>query len=576
MVRIYRQTGKSEMIQLRINGNKVTACKGESLATVLLIEEGVGYRRNRFGNRRGPVCNMGVCFECSVLVSGRGQVRACITPVEEGLEVYTDVIFQVQSQDYPSLTNENIRDREVYDVAVIGSGPAGLAAIRQLAGKGFKVAVIDEQDLPGGQIYRQPPREFQTAEMNTKGNVLLKETGEWQGIDWIHATQLWGLTPLDQDGYTIVSPEQASLFELSLSGKARGSLLVKRLLLATGAYERMVPFPGWTLPGMMSAGGIQLFIKSQKFIPGEKILLFGTHPFLFVVANQILQAGGHIEGIVFAQDIPNVRELLRFGLHSMGRWGKIRELFTALRAVRDNKVPVHFGMLPAHAAGAEKVEKVIFSSWNGTKELSIACDSAGACFGFVASSELARQAGCNMHFDRQQGGWIAFHDEWMQSSVPPIFVAGEITGVGGAEISELEGELAGIGLLQSLGYEVGELRIRAKQLNVQLASWRRFAKMLGEAATPMPDTLRSIRTDSTLLCRCEEVSVGDIRQAIAMNQFENVNAIKQATRCGMGLCQGRYCENSLLEEISPDLQCKGSGKLNSRQPVKPVLISELL
>ncbi|MFC5449840.1 (2Fe-2S)-binding protein [Paenibacillus aestuarii] len=149
-----------------------------------------------------------------------------------------------------------------------------------------------------------------------------------------------------------------------------------------------------------------------------------------------------------------------------------------------------------------------------------------------------------MRFDREQGGWIASHDEWMQSSVLPIFVAGEIIGVGGAEIAELEGELAGIGILQLLGYEEEKLRVRAKHLQNQLSSWRRFARLLGEATTLKPETLTSIRTDTTLICRCEEISAGMIRQAISTNQIEDVNAIKQLTRCGMGLCQGRYCENS--------------------------------
>lgn len=582
--RITQSIKRSDPFKIQVDNESMDAYPGETLASVIVNGRGIGYRTALNGEARGPICNMGVCYECSVHVEGQGNVRACMTQVEAGMIVHTNTM-DVKPNDNGALPQKEdqvkIMERVPYDVVIIGAGPAGMGAASELAGHGLRIAVLDEQGQAGGQIYRQPPREFSTSSKRYK---LIDDVLQYRDIDWFHHAQVWGLFSKQIDGITTAAPEEAVLIEVGIEGKP--SLLTKRIVIATGAYDRVPAFPGWQTPGVMSAGGIQLFMKSQGVLPGERIVLAGSHPFIFIVAQQILKTGGHIAGIAFALTVPQISELIQYGVKSLTRVKKLRELLSAYRMIQKAKVPIWFGRVPTRVEGNESIREVAFSRLEKRKHIRfddtmhVSCDTLGLVFGFNASSELARQIGCDMTYSLERGGWIAKHNEVMQSSLPRVFVAGEVTGIGGAELSELEGRLAGCGVLELSGASAMGHQAKLRKLIKETKSWTAFADMLNEA-TALPSSLYHdlLHEPQTYICKCEQVTAAQVLETLEQHPYlESLNTVKLHTRCGMGLCQGRYCENTLTSFLSVRSPNKTDlhGKFTTRHPVKPISIRELI
>ena len=248
------------------------------------------------------------------------------------------------------------------DVVVVGAGPAGLASALALAGHGAKVVVVDERPRPGGQIYRQPPSTFVGAGLPhgrayDAGRKLLAAAEEAQGIDWRTGTLAWGLFEPQDAG--LDRSDGAAAWVLGLAD-AHGvdRLAAQRVLVAAGAYDLPVAFPGWTLPGVMTAGGVQAFVKGDKLVPGRRFVLAGAHPLLLVVADQLLEAGAEVAAVVFAQPRPRVSEVAAVAARLHGRLGPILDVAGAAARLARRRVPLLFSHLIAEAVGGEQVEAV--------------------------------------------------------------------------------------------------------------------------------------------------------------------------------------------------------------------------
>ncbi|MDQ0167972.1 FAD-dependent oxidoreductase [Bacillus horti] len=587
-----------QQITINIDHNNYAIPKGYSLATAISEVKGLGYRQTRFGDVRGPVCNMGVCFECSVYVQGKGNIRACMIEVEEGMVVHTTPDFEQLSMaegeeegravgadgEGNRHIESNLRKNTApYDVAIIGAGPAGLGAGEELSGKGLRVVLIEEQQASGGQIYRQASENFQKQHVLSP-NPLVQRVAEKQDVYRIFGATVWSISTVNEEGNVSTSEHDRESYLIHLENEV--AIQTKQIILATGAYDRLFPFQGWTKPGVMSAGGLQIFAKTQRYIPGKAILLAGSHPFILIVAKQILQMGGQIKGIAFAQGFPKLHELFTYGMSGLRRWRKSKELLSALQAVRKAKVPLWFNTIPLEAEGDDQVERLKLARLNQNGEVSeesayeVQCDVVGLCYGFTASSELARQIGCKTRFDGANGGWLVEVNEEMQSSIPTIRVAGELNGVGGAELSEVEGRIAALSLLKELSPQHYEQKKAWHQsLIKERSSWMAFAEMLGKATDLTFDPLPLLkRKPETYVCRCEEVSYRSIEDTLQEHSHvSSMNAVKLMTRCGMGLCQGRYCERTLQEIASHQWGEKAVGdSLTARFPVKPVTIKQMV
>lgn len=447
---------------------------------------------------------------------------------------------------------------DAFDLIIIGGGPAGQAGAIALDGLGLSIAVVDEQPRPGGQILRQPPAGFAV------GNWLpgraydglkaqLARFLALDGVRWAGGHAVLGIARTD-DGFAVQASGPDGLRRLTAA----------RILIATGCQDLAVPLPGWTLPGVYAAGGIQAFVKSQQLVPGDRIVLAGTHPLQLLIAAQIAAAGGTVAAVLFAQPMgAMVRTMLARGRVAAGHAGTMLAAASAFATLRRAGVPVRFGVGVDAVLGDDRVAAVRTSGGE------IACDTVGLCYGFVPQSALPRMAGARVRAAGRAGGWAAVADGWMQSSVAGLFVAGETTGVAGAPAAMAAGEIAGIGIARSLGLiDASAADRRAGPARRRHAGLLAFADLLNRVADPtgyFPAT-----APDTLACRCEDVDFATI-DAAAAGTGGSANAIKLATRCGMGACQGRNCEPTLLRRLGR----AGDGGFTQRFPVRPVAIGDL-
>ncbi|WP_052507797.1 FAD/NAD(P)-dependent oxidoreductase [Sphingomonas hengshuiensis] len=438
-----------------------------------------------------------------------------------------------------------------FDVAIVGGGPAGQAAAIQLAGHGLSIAVVDEQARPGGQILRQPPRAFRVAHW-LAGRSYRALHAQFAAFEALPVTWLGGHSVLD-----------AAPGRLLLHGPDGAvSVTARRILIAAGCQDLAVPIPGWTLPGVYSAGGVQAMVKSQQIVPGARVLLAGTHPLQLVIAEQIVRGGGTVAGVLFAQSrAAMLAPMLRDPAAAFRRATDLLAGQAALATLRRAGVPVRYGVGLTALRGSDWVSEAI------TTDGTIACDAVGLCYGFVPQSGLPRMLGAEVVQAGPAGGWRCVHDEWMRTSVAGVFAAGETTGVAGAAAAAAGGALAGIGIARDLGSLAPDAAERAAAAPRRvLARHRRFAALLDAIADPRGHF--PALEPETLVCRCEDVPHAALCAEVATGA--SANAIKRATRCGMGLCQGRNCEPSLLRMIAaPD------PGFTARFPARPVTIGDL-
>lgn len=471
------------------------------------------------------------------------------------------------------------------ELAVVGAGPAGLSAAVVAAEAGVKVTVLDEQERAGGQIFRRPPESFRVTDrlsdsLYTEGRRLLEQAARQPNIRFEHASTVWGIFTDDANLMEEKPPRS-----LAVTGpQGTYFLKAKIILLAPGAYDLPVPFPGWDLPGVMTAGGVQALLKSDRVLAGERFVLAGGHPLLLVLAEQILGAGGTIAAVAIAQR-PATSSAVRHLPALLGRLAALRRAARALAALRKARVPVFFGHGIRRAEGTSRVERCaigpVDEAWRPTAgtERYFEADAVAIGYGFVPSTELPRQAGCRLIWDRKRGGWICEVDERMESSVPGIFAAGEITGVAGAEAAMAEGFIAGAAVAEELGFLSPDASYSLMQeYRRRFRRHRRFAAAVTDIFAPGPGLFEWM-TPETTVCRCEELRVQEIQDLLAAHQhLSGINEVKLISRCGMGPCQGRMCHMALTELIARlrGIPPEQIGPMRAQPPTKPIPIGQIL
>ncbi len=459
------------------------------------------------------------------------------------------------------------------ELAIIGGGPGGVVAAIEAAKTGVKVILLDENQSPGGQIYRQFEKGFKVNDAEVlggdyeKGLDLLNQFSSLSDeIEYLNNSTVWGIF----DNNTLA---------FACNGTS-SSISYKKLLIANGAYDRPVPFPGWTLPGVLTAGGAQKLVKTERILPGKKILLGGTGPLQLVLAHQIIKAGGKIEAVLEAGNVSNNWFQGLKGI--WGNWDYLNEGWKYLRGIQKAGVPLLYNHIILEARGNGQVEGAVFAkvdeNWRpipGT-ERTVDVDTICLGYGLVPSTELTMLADCEHKYDQFLGGYIPVRSENMETSVSGIYAVGDGAGVAGGKVAIEEGRIAGISIARSLDYISDANAAKSiKQSRKLMDKYNRLRKVLDEMSMPRPG-LYELAKDDTVICRCEEITLKEIKTAMADGTTQ-VKDLKRKTRAGMGPCEGRMCAPSLIEIMRnhPNASPEGPGYLNPRPPVRPVALGVL-
>jgi octopine oxidase subunit A len=444
------------------------------------------------------------------------------------------------------------------DFAVIGAGPAGMAAAALADEFGIDTMLVDEQVAPGGQIYRAaegaPPGSLLGPD-DLAGRSLVAALRASR-VDYRPGTKVWQVEPdgtlyLDASGSTEV-------------------VSARRVLLATGAIERPVPISGWTLPGVMTAGAMQVLLKTSDLVPEGRTVLAGQGPLIYSVASQLTRAGAPPVAILETTPSENYCEAARL---FWNRWPGRPPLIKGLRllaAVRRAGIPIRRGVRALRAIGRTDLERV---GWNAGE---IAADQLLLHEGVIPNVQMSQALQLHHHWDEEQLSWRPALDAWGQTSLPCVAVAGDGGGIAGAAAAVLSGQLAALDAAMLLGH-IGEAERdrRAQPIRAAFDRQRAPRRFLDRLYRP-PHSVLAPEDDKIVACRCEEVSVGCIRQAARLGA-SGPNQLKAFTRCGMGFCQGRIC-GPIAAAIIADTSGKSIaevGSLRPRAPLKPITLGAL-
>ncbi len=520
-----------ERVRFTIDGRPAEAEAGTCLLAALWNTGRRAVRTSVSGEVRGPLCGMGSCFECRVTIDGEPHRRSCLETVREGMDVSlsprarADATAREGSAVWiadPSSPDSDGAPRDdtrlAAQVVVVGGGPAGIAAAVHAAEAGARTLLLDEQWSPGGQIWRH--RGEAPAAART----------------WLERLARSGATGLDRA--TVVDAPAAGDLLVERNGRPL-RVVFERLVLATGARELFLPFPGWTLPGVVGAGGAQALLKAGARFDGLRVVVAGSGPLLPAVAAALERAGALVVGI--AEQAP-FRRLAAFGV---GLWREPAKLAEGLGyGATLAGVSYRAGAWVREAVGREAVERAIVT--DGRREWAWRCDVLACGFGLVPNLELPRLLGC------ETTGDAVVVDASQRTSVEGVFAAGETGGIAGVDRALTTGAIAG---LAAAGRPVPRALARRRERESGFA-----ARLLRSFA--LRDELKSLARPDTVVCRCEDVPLGRLAAAASAREA------KLHTRAGMGPCQGRVCGAALsvLRGFPPD---------SVRPPLSPVPIEVL-
>lgn len=587
------KTTAASAIRLRLDGREVAVEPGTTVAAALWRAGIFGCRVSVAGEPRGPVCGMGICFECRVTIDGVAHRRACLVACAPGMVIETGAAAGVAAGgaarsgaaadpgvmggaqavapaggggeiagawlagEAGAASGSTVWMRPIRaDVAVVGAGPAGMAAACRAAEAGASVVLIDEAAAPGGQVWRRTVhgggRQEGVSAAGDRGPGGLAAAAPGRlARRWLERLAASDVRRVD--GAVVLDALAGPTLLLEQAGRAV-RVEARRVVIATGARERFLPFPGWTLPNVVGVGGAQAMLKSGAGVGGRKVVVAGSGPLLLPVAAALARAGARI--LLVAEQAP-AGAVARF---AASLWRRPRLLAQAARyRAAFWRAPYRRGtwVSAAHAGGAPPAVCAATLT-DGRRTWREPCDLLACAYGLVPNLRLARLFGCALGGSGSRR--VVRVDACQQTSVPGIYCAGEPTGIGGLELALLTGQIAGLaaagGTSHAAGAHAFGLLQRRRDRGLP------YVAALDRAFQPRPQ-LQRLAAPDTIVCRCEDVPLGRLDPAWGRRQA------KLYTRTGMGPCQGRVCGAALellLGWDEPDVV---------RAPLEPVTLGVL-
>ncbi len=453
------------------------------------------------------------------------------------------------------------------DVAIIGSGPAGMSAAIACAEAGVSVSVYDMQTAPGGQIYRRLEANLAShptlirvlGPSYSEGSALIARFRKTPGITYFPNTIVWHTR---SDGaLTVKRHGETALIQ------------ARHIILAHGAMERPAPFPGWTLPGVMTAGAAQTILKSSGAIPSGPTVLAGAGPLLLLVAYQLAKLGTDIRAVLLTSRLHPACVGISPALRALQAPGDLAKGLSWFMGLRRRGVALRTGVSDLVATGDDKLRQITYRRRG--KDNTLAADTLLVHDGIVPATDMTAGSGCAMIWAEDERAWQPVSDSWGQTDVTKVSVTGDARVIGGAKAAGAHGALTGLRVASSLG-------AMDRATWQQKAGAPRLALQRALSIRPLMTSLfplglsRNLPTAETLICRCEEVTRQQIDNA-ATAGIRDINQLKALTRCGMGPCQGRSCGATTARVFAEATQRDmiDVGPFRARLPARPVTVQEL-
>lgn len=456
-----------------------------------------------------------------------------------------------------------------YDLIVIGGGPAGATVAMTASRFGMNAVLLDEAAAPGGQVYRAPPAGLSVSPGKRSadddaGDALRRQVAA-SAVDWRGEARVWSIS---------------NHFRVdAVTSSGNESFTAPYLVAATGAYERLVPFPGWTLPGVIGLAAATILLKSQGMVPGRRTVVAGCGPLLAAVAAKIVSGGGTVAAVVdlsgpgdWLHALPSMAsrpDLLKQGLGWILKLGMAR-------------VPVLFRHTVTSVTGPDACERVTVAAVDDEGRLTgghtriFDADAAAIGQGLIPGAEITRLLHAQHNFDRKAGGWTPSRDAFGRCSIDGLYAVGDGAAIAGAEPARLSGHLSGLAVAHDAGrLDANTFAREAATTRAELDRMLGFAGAVGHLMRARPAMIESIAPD-TVICRCEDVRRSEIDSAIADGACD-INQLKHFTRCGMGPCQGRMCGETAAQLLAHHVGSREAvGYWTGRPPLRPVPLAALL
>lgn len=447
-------------------------------------------------------------------------------------------------------------------IVVVGAGPAGVRAAQALVEAGIRPVVVDEGQRSGGQIYRRQPEGFTRGYAKLYGSEAAKAEALHRDFDALRER-------IDYRPDALAWNLSAGMLHVVRGGRA-ANLPFDALLICSGATDRLMPVPGWNRAGCYSLGAAQIALKAQACAIGSRVVFLGSGPLLYLVASQYVAAGAKVAAVLdTAPERPSfaaIRGLLARPRLALRGLGLIRGLRKAGVALRKDIVPLRIEGDPENG-----VDAIVVRGPHGEERF--ACDAVGMGWHLRSESQLADLGRCEFAFDGTSRQWLPKTDADGRSSVPGIYLAGDGARILGADGAEAAGRLAALAALADLDVSGARARhaAEAPALRATLRTMARFREGIAHAF-PWPHAHAARLPDDTVVCRCEVVTAGELRDCVNDKDAREVNRAKAFSRVGMGRCQGRYCGHASAEIIAAaaGMPIEEVGRIRTQAPVKPL------
>ena len=560
-----------QAVTIEFEGRKIRCAAGMSLAAALTEAGELALRESGDAESRGIFCGIGVCQECRLQVDGRNGVRACMTVVQPAMCVSRQPRLSPTTVSDETESSNNEAKIEEPDILIVGAGAAGLTAASVAAEGGATVVVLDERPKAGGQYYKQPlsaeqvPASLANDPQFSDGRLLI-ERAQRAGAKVVATAEVWAA----------FAPREFAVFD----GNATRLYRPRRAIVATGAFERGLPLPGWTLPGVMTTGAAQTLLRSYGVVAGKRILVAGNGPLNLQVGLELKRAGADVVAITELAPKPGISNFLaalRMVLNAPDITVKGRRILSQLANL---DVPVLFGQGLAAVEATENGLRAAIGtaseagiSVNSNFDVDIVCMG----YGFQPNNEILRCLGCRHSYDNARGYLVTERDEQFRTTVDGVYAVGDCCGLGGAPAARDEATIAAVDALSSLELALSApLQQQQRQAGKSLRRQRAFQSALWQLFDA-PLYQANLAASDTPVCRCENVSRATLEAALAEGNV-SIGTLKRQTRLGMGPCQGRYCAPVAAAMIAErdGTPADEFSLFAPRVPLKPMRIADII